>query len=88
MVSPKRLAFEKAYDCFEFELFKGASVSVLLKAVPYVVFIISDFFGPVGAAGAAVVVTGAVKSLFISDALLALAMKIMKTILFYDKNRI
>ena len=64
------MAFEKAYDCFEFELFKGASVSVLLKAVPYVVFMISDFFGPLGAAGAAVVVAGAVKSLFISDVLL------------------
>ena len=69
-------------------MFKGASVNVLLKAVPYVVFMTSDFFGPVGAAGAAVVVTGAFKSWLISAVLLALAMKVMKTILFYDKNRI
>ena len=44
MTSPKRLAFEKAWEAFVLEVFRAASVRVLLKAVPVVLFIISIFF--------------------------------------------
>ena len=55
MTSLKRLALEKPNDCFEIELFNGASVRVLLKPAPYVVFTMSCL---VGDFGAEILVTG------------------------------
>ena len=53
IVSPKRLAFEKAWEDFEFEVFSAASVRVLLKAVPVMFFMISALVSPEAEAAAA-----------------------------------